>query len=597
MKKVILVLLYAFVLWLQAAYTQTIFERNQMPNDPVEGFASSSNFHGATWADVNNDGFTDLFIPPASLFLNNGDGTFSRDFATQLGFDDGFGFSSAFLQTSIHISGASWGDIDNDGDLDCYLVSSRVRARETIADGLYLNDGFGNFNKDTTGIWSTVEISWGCSMADFNADGYLDIVSAHPANFLPFTRPSSFFINQDGNPSNFKKDTTYGFTRILAPYTIPYWSDFDLDGDQDFFMASGPGGAPGLDSVYLNTLVENGTADLVPMNNTFTNELQDGQGYSFIDYDNDGDKDLFISNWAGATNNFYRNDEGVYTKIELPFSYNNSSLTNSWADVDNDGDQDVVITNWAASRTELYLNEGGEFTLSEELFNQFSNVGAIFADVENDGKMDLYLSGPMNSALYRNVLENDHHYVHLKLEGTESNRAAIGANVLVYTNKDGNSWVQMREVSAQNSFQGHSDLRLHFGLGDATTIDSIVVMWPSLMVERFYDIDSVDTIISIKEGGEISGVDEIGKMDHLLDQISISPNPGRGNAIISDENPIWQKRVYLFDNQGKLLEELDWAKGKETLNLSWHTKPSGIYWIQITAENQSKATLKYIKSK
>ncbi|MEM6699965.1 MAG: FG-GAP-like repeat-containing protein, partial [Bacteroidota bacterium] len=522
--------------------------------------------------------------------MNNGNGTFSRDFATQLGFDNGFGFSAAFLQTSGHISGATWGDVDNDGDLDCYIAASRIRARETLADGLYLNDGFGNFSKDTTGVWANEEISWGCSMADFNADGFLDIVSAHPANFLPLIRPSSLFINQDGNPSNFKKDTTYGFTKGLAPYTIPYWSDFDLDGDQDFFMASGPGGAPGLDSVYLNTLVETGTANLVALDNPFSNELQDGQCYSFVDYDNDGDKDLFITNWVGASNNFYRNDEGVYTKIELPFSYNNSSLTNSWADVDNDGDQDVVVTNWASSRTELYLNEGGEFILSDALFNQFGNVGAIFADVENDGKMDLYLSGPMNSALYRNIAENNHHYVHLQLEGTESNRAAIGANVLVYTTKNGNSWVQMREVSAQNSFQGHSDLRLHFGLGEATSIDSIIVMWPSRMIERFYDIDSVDRIINIKEGGEISNTRQVNKINQLLDQISISPNPGQADAIISDENPIWNKRVYLFNNQGKLLEELEWAKGVDSLNLSWHTKPSGIYWIQITADNHAKAT-------
>lgn len=596
MERLFLIVLMLMVVHFQTGIGQNIFERNQMPNDPVEFFASNANFHGATWADVNNDDFPDLFVPPGSLFMNNGDGTFSQDFTTQLGFDQGLGFSSSFVQTSSHRAGATWGDIDNDGDLDCFLVKSTVLPSETLIDALYINDGLGNFSRDTSALWNNVETSWGCSMADFDANGFVDIVSAHPAGFLRLPRPSSFFLNIDGNPANFERDTSYGFTTDRAPYTVPYWSDYDLDGDQDLFIASGPGGTPGLDSNYVNVLVESGTPRLQTMDNVFTNTLQDGQCYNFVDFDNDGDKDVFIVNWTGAANQFYRNDAGNYNLIPLPFSYNNSGLTNAWADVDNDGDEDVILTNFASSRTELYLNDGGTFTLSSELFNQFGNVGAVFADVENDGRMDLYLSGPINGALYRNMLENDHHYVHVKLEGTPSNRAAIGANVLMYITRDGNPWVQIREVSAQNSFQGHGDLRLHFGLGAATTIDSIIVMWPSLNEERYYEIDSIDRIITIQEGGILTtAVEHLDHKDFFYRQFTIFPNPGSGHATITDSNPLLQKQVHLFNTQGKLIEVYEWDKALNELEISWHTKPAGIYWIQITAEDHSKATLRYVK--
>lgn len=580
----------------QFAFSQHIFERNQIPSDPVEFFVFNANFHGATWSDVNNDHFPDLFIPPGSLFFNNGDGTFSRDFTTQIGFDEGLGFSSAFIQTSSHRAGATWGDIDNDGDLDCFLVKSTVLPTETLMDALYLNDGLGNFTRDTSKLWNNVETSWGCSMADFDGNGFVDIVSAHPAGYLRLPRPSSFFLNMDGHPENFVKDTSYGFTKSQAPYTIPYWSDYDLDGDQDLFIASGPGGTPGLDSIYQNVWVESGTPHLESMDNAFTKTLQDGQCYNFVDYDQDGDKDVFIVNWTGAANQFYRNDAGYYQLIAMPFSYNKSGLTNAWADVDNDGDEDVIITNYAANRTELYLNDKGVFTLSSELFNQFGNVGAIFADIENDGRMDLYLSGPINGALYRNVLKNNHHFVHVQLEGSPSNRAAIGANVLLYTNQNGTPLVQLREVSAQNSFQGHSDLRLHFGLGESTHIDSIVVRWPSLNAEVYRNIDSVDRIIKIKEGGTLTRNLETDKQTHFFyRQIRISPNPEAEKVTFYDSNPSLDKQVYLFNGQGRPIEVYNWAKTINPLEISWDTIPAGIYWIQVTAEDHSKATFRYIK--
>ena len=575
---------------------QTIFERNQTPNDPIEYFASSSNFHGATWADVNNDHYPDLFIPPGSLFLNNGDGSFSKDLTTQIGFDAGLGFSSSLVQTSGHRAGASWGDIDNDGDLDCFLVKSTILPKETLIDALYLNDGFGNFTRDTSALWNNTETSWGCSMADFDANGFLDIVSAHPAGYMRLPRPSSFFINTDGHPANFVKDTTYGFTQGKAPYTIPYWSDYDMDGDQDLFIASGPGGSPGLDSIYKNLMVEKGSPGLKAMDSEFTKALQDGQCYNFIDYDNDGDKDVFIVNWTGAANQFYRNDNGAYTLIEMPFSYNKSGLTNSWADVDNDGDQDVLVTNFASSRSELYLNDKGKFTLSKELYNQFGNVGAVFADVENDGRMDLFLNGPNNSAFYRNVLKNDNHFIHLELEGVASNRAAIGANVVLYTSINEQPRVQIREVSAQNSFQGHSDLRLHFGLGTATTIDSMTIMWPSLKEDRYYNIHTIDRVLKIVEGKRsITSVDLKKRKDLFYRQFKISAASENEKLVVTDKNPSFDKKLHLFNSQGSPIDVLDWKKTINQVEIPWEDKPTGIYWIQITGKNQSKASFRYVK--
>lgn len=552
--------------------------------------SNANNFSGAAWGDLNGDGLSDIVVAPNAVFFNNGDGTFTRDLTTAIG----AGFST-FVPA---VSGVSIADFDNDDDLDVFINAGKSFPAAQNRDRLYLNDGLGVFVADTLGPWNPgADQSWGSGFADFNQDGFVDLMTTHPNGFLYTPRGCSFFINQDGEPANVIVDSTYGFSTALAPYTIPYWSDYDMDGDQDLFIASGPGGAPGLDSIYKNELTESGVATLTVSQESFAQDEQDGQCYSFIDYDNDGDKDLFITNWSGAPNNFYENVDGNYQLVQHGFSYNNSSLTNAWGDVDNDGDLDVIISNHSNGLLELWWNEAGTFALADEFCNQYGNSGVNLADFNNDGYLDFYATGPSRgAAVYVNQGGQSNHFIGLTLKGNPSNRAAIGANVRAVATINGQRVSQLREVSAQNSFQGHHDLRQHIGLGDATSVDSLFIYWPSGKQEFYTDVN-VDSFYTIIEG---EGMDYSGLQGELPAELaarmSVFPNPSSDSIRIAlSGTPMSIAQLSLFNRQGKLIKTIPWEAGQQFDQVDVSDLNPGMYFIHVILDNNKMFAKKLVK--
>ncbi len=567
-----------------------MFERDINFNTWLPFHSSFNSFGGAAWGDLNNDGYSDIIVGPNAVFFNNGDGTFTRDLNTTIG--------AGFFVFTSNVAGVTMADIDNDDDLDVFINCSRPFAAALNKDVMYINDGNGVFTADTLGPWNPVQLSWGASFGDYNNDGYVDLVAAHPAGFIGTPRPSNLFINQDGSTANFENDTTYGFTRTLAPYTVPYWSDYDLDGDQDLFIASGPGGTPGLDSVYVNQLSETQTATL--KHNSvlpFATDLQDGQCYNFIDYDNDGDKDLFLTNWSGAQNNFYVQENGQYTNTAMPFTYNNSSLTNAWGDVNNDGYIDVIISNHNSGLTELWLNDGSTFTLAgDEFCNQFGNSGVFLADINNDGGLDFYATGANRAAaIYINQNTSGNHFIGMTMKGNPSNRAAIGTQIRVVATINGNVVNQLREVSAQNAFQGHNDLRQHLGLGDATMADSVIVYWPSGNME-FYTNVLADSFYTITEGEGMtySSTDEI--LPHqLAKRITLFPNPTDDSMTIELNEQLEIAEMNIYDQQGKLVKNIPWEASSLTREVLMTDVPVGTYFLHVKTADNKMFAKKFVK--
>lgn len=165
-------------------------------------------------------------------------------------------------------------------------------------------------------------------------------------------------------------------------------------------------------------------------------------GVSLVDVDADGDPDLFVSRFSATGGNaLYRNDGGTFTAVDAgPLTTGPGSIGHAWADADNDGD--------------LVISDTGD-----------PATGAPVHPVR----------------LYENETDNGNAWVKFRLEGITSNKAAIGAIVRVTATIGGQSVTQMREVSSQNSFNGHNDLTVHVGLGDATAIATVT--WPSGLVE------------------------------------------------------------------------------------------------------------------
>jgi enediyne biosynthesis protein E4 len=541
-------------------------------NSSAFNFSSPNQYRGAAWVDVDNDGDIDLFAAPKWMLRNDGNGVFVLDTN-----------SITLLVSSQGPVGSTWGDVDNDGDIDCYLVRSPSR--------LFLNDGLGNFTQVTSGpIAAANYAGWGGALGDMNNDGKLDLVVAHPAGFLGNPEPCFFFVQDAAGV--FQRITDYEFTDSLNPYTVPYWSDFDLDNDADLFIATGPGGSAGPDYLFKNMLTETGNDTFVRMTSSpvFGNQLQDGQCYNFIDTDNDGDKDLCLTNWQGAVSRFYRNDgDTVYTPLSQPFtSQQIGSLGNCWGDYDNDSDLDVIIANDAANPIRLYRNDGNNaFVLLTDTFSNYTGASCpVNGDYDNDGDLDLFVMGILPArGLYRNdQLAGTNAWVSFKCNGTVSNRSAIGAHIRIKAIINGQPVWQLREISAQNSFQGQNDLRVHFGLGDATVIDSVIIQYPSGITDIFTAVP-VQRFFEATEGQSIlldyTAINQ--QNAESIHPIRIWPNPANDFLHIEMTGEIEYDKVHwtIYDASGKKIKTGKDIVASNRFSVSLAFLQPGFYSIEI----------------
>jgi PKD repeat protein len=543
--------------WAYTSEAQT-FTKVTDEQNPIVTTTIGSNYSGVAWVDYDNDGDVDLFTTQSFLFKNNLNGNFEF-IETRIGLDQ------AGLGT-----GTSWADYDNDGDLDCFIAG--------VPSVLYRNEGQDNFRPDTSGAFNPNidNRGWTGAWGDYNDDGYVDLVITHPAGFVgPSPTPSHFLVNQ-GN-GRFTKDFNFQFTKVLAPYTVASWYDYDLDGDSDLFIASGPAGTSARDYLYENTLIESGEALLERINtNPFGTDSQDGQVWNWIDYDNDRDLDAYVTNYSGASNNFYRNDGGTYVSVENSLTFAGSNLANAWGDIDNDGDLDVVIT--SESQNYLFRNDGeGIFTgLSNDVTTSGSTRGASFGDYDQDGLLDLFISGrESGSGLFHNDTDNGNNWIILNFTGTVSNKAAIGTIVRAKAPISEIPVWQIREISAQNSFNSHNSLRVHFGMGDATTIDSLIINWPS---------GEEQTVTNLQTNGFYQFIEPI-PSGYIRAHFTTDQREGFGRpyevqfrdiSVVDPNNPLisWQ---WDFDNDG----EID----SEEPEPVWTYDTLGNYSVKLTISN------------
>lgn len=338
-----------------------------------------------TFIDVDNDGDQDLLATglnalnkgSSKLYTNNGDGTFIDT-------------SAPFIDLSY--SAIAFADVDNDGDEDV-LVTGTSNFNEGIT-ALYLNDGAGVFERVSNTPFIQVKRG-SIGFSDIDNDGDMDLfVTGQNDSGQTLARMYS-----NNGAGIFTEIPGTSFIAILAGAIA--FADIDNDGDEDLFITGNNANQP-LSRLYIN----NGTGTFTVSGETFANVYSSSVGFS--DIDNDGDPDLLLfGNYApGQTNNItklYRNNGGTFSEITgTPFQ-NLSTGSISFADVDGDGDEDVVLAgkNTASQNsTKLYLNDGtGNF--SEDVTVPFLDVffsSIRFSDVDNDGDQDVLVTGMMAQA-------------------------------------------------------------------------------------------------------------------------------------------------------------------------------------------------------
>ena len=492
--------------------------------------------------DFDNDGWMDIFLVngstledfqahkchPSKLYRNNHDGTFT-DVTAKAGLNHcGWGF------------GAAVGDFDNDGWEDLYI---------TYLDGavLYRNNGDGTFTDVTAKAGVGNSGRWGTSAAfgDYDNDGLLDLYVANYVDLdldhLPEFGQGPFCkyrgISVSCGPRGLKggRDRLYHnngdgtFTDVTEKLNIDrdsyyglgvLWLDYDLDGCPDLYVANDS--SPSLlyhgdcKGGFTEVGVEAGVAY------SADGREQAGMGIESADYDNDGWPDIAKANFSDDTNNLFHNDHnGEFTDLAGPANFGPVSTPflgfgMKFIDLDNDGWKDIFVANGHvnpqvdkhsfgvtyAERPLVFHNLGnGKFEeigthVGVALSRRYVARGAASADFFNNGRENLLVSVLDGSPLLlRNENGSGGHWLRIKTVGTHSNRDGFGAHVEV---KAG-ALTQSAEVRANSSFESASDPRLHFGLGAASHVDSIVVRWPSGGVDRI-GTQSVDQELVIEEG-------------------------------------------------------------------------------------------------
>lgn len=423
--------------------------------------------HGVSWGDYNNDGFADILFTHAQklqLFINQ-NGIFTE-------VTDGAGLQAESL---CRHTGSTWFDYNNDGFLDIYVNDWDVCGTNS----LYLNNGNGTFTNTTTetNMQDTEGLaSYTAFPFDFNDDGWMDVYVSND-----FDKPNSLFINNNG--VNFTNQAeSFGLNNMIDDMGIAI-SDINLDGDFDFFVT-------GIDENSL--LVNDGTNNFsdASIANNIT-ETGWAWGTRFADFDLDGDEDLIIVNGfefedrSTETNVYYKNltSEGMVGFEDVSAALNFNALTVS--------------------------------------------VEAVDWDYDNDGDLDIFISNAdQPSMLYENKLlnfdeETTLHWFKVLLEGTVSNRDAIGTTLTLTTDSG-----TFKRYYSGVGFLSQSLQAVHFGLDQDIEIQELEIKWPSGLVETFQNLDS-DTTIKAIEGQGIQVLDIIPsqKIYGCLDPFSCTYNP------------------------------------------------------------------------
>lgn len=488
--------------------------------------------------------------------------------------------------------GHSWADYDNDGDLDVYAVGGWI-------------SGAGHLFRNDAGTFAIVDDApiapgddnrgWSAAWGDFDQDGYVDLVVVHPQGFVGISQPNHLFHN-DGD-GTFTRITDGPIVTGLDSYTIGSWSDYDLDGDLDLFIGSGPISQAGTDNLYEN----DGTGTFTRIEtDPIATDARDGQVMNWVDYDLDGDLDLFVTNYTAVpTNDFYRNDGGgtyvAITQGPLVEDTGGFPLANTWGDLDNDGDLDVLVTTGGGGVDRLYENNGdGTFTrITDQPLGTGASTtsGASLGDYDADGDLDVVVTsqggGPVQ--LFRNDTANSNASFQVHLIGISSNRAGIGARLRATATIFGQSVTLLREVSAQNTFGGQNDLTVHFGLGDADIIDVLEIEWPSGTVDEYTDVDvaSFGGFATAREGQDLmpvaNEIDAPGPSGTSLG--NAAPNPfGTTTTIHYTLASPSDVSMVVYDVLGREVTRLVEARqpaGRHTARLDGSALPSGAYIVRL----------------
>lgn len=576
-----LILLFG-ILVLVRLDASTAQDFTKLTGDPVVSDLRYS--EGASWGDINNDGYIDVFVPHLhtdlgnTIFINEGDGSFVEMVSGPIVTDD------------ARSTGGSFGDFDNDGDLDLFVSNYYG-----LSNLLYLNNGDGAFTRITEGsVVTDGGFSFGSSIIDYDNDGFLDI---YVTNGAQVAAGENNFLYRNNGDGTFERITNGALVNDSEHSSASSWCDYDHDGDPDLFVANGfTDNAAEVDNkLYQNN--GDGTFTMIDPVAIGIEHSHSSSG-SWADYDNDGDFDLFITNFLGHNNYLYQNNgDGTFTRLVDGIINNDGgdSVSSTWGDYDNDGDLDLYVTNDFNENNDLYQNNG-DGTFAKLVDGDPSNDGgrsngATWADYDNDGYLDLYVPNGQRPArqsnnLYRNAGVSGNSWINIKCIGTISNASAIGTKVRAKALTGNKATWQLRQVSGSSGFNAQNSFNIEFGLGQADRIDSLVIEWPSGLIDIFANVEA-GVFYEAREGGGLDAIPTAVQPHNLMQEgFRVYPNY---------PNPFNRTTTLRYEiaKPARVRLTLFTASGQRVAELVHELKRAGIHEIKLDVANLSTGVYFY----
>lgn len=495
------------------------------------------------WVDFDNDGDKDLhvstFLGISRLYRNEGGLTFT-DITAEAGLP----------MIPFHSYGSCWADIDRDGWLDFYTVDHNFNLQEG-RNHLFHNNGDGTFTEITgiSGAADPDKLPFCSAFLDFNNDNWPDLYTANDK----LTYNTLLMNDGDGTFTDVSIATDAGLRMNAMCVAV---GDYNNNGWQDIYVTNTPVGNallrnPGPQGYRTIPRFQQVAAE------SGTGFYGNGWGANFLDADNDCHLDLYVSGSVGGSVKvsslfYYNTGNGQFTvPDEAGFAADTArSFTNAVGDVDQNGFPDIFVQNNTPYRHQLWLNNS-----------------------------------------------SGHNWIRIKLEGVLSNRDAVGAKIEAYI---GHIY-QQRYRHCGTGFLGQNSETEIIGLETYSSIDSLVITWPSGHQDRFFDLQA-NQLLKIMEGastgGEIYPDPALGltTSSHSLrtpePMIQLFPNPGSDRLYIRFENasPL---QFRILDQQGKLQRQGQLTASPASI--SFEDMKSQLYIVELMDEEGRKTTRKWLK--
>ena len=453
--------------------------------------------------DFDQDGWEDLYVgsknSPNSLYRNNGDGTFTNVAA------------SVGLDYAGNTYAAMWLDFDNDGDPDLYVGNWNE------PNLLYLNTPSGFIEVgEQLGVADAGRCRSLCS-ADVNGDGWLDIYVVN------INQHNAFYLSDDAGGYIDHYYTSFAVDNLTGMGSIFF--DSDNDGDVDLYLLHD---AYQPNRLYINDGTGVFSNQSFPLGAAHSGE---GMGVDIADINHDGWMDVYITNNFDGNALLLNDGDGSFTNVEEELDVADPGM--GWGvafiDYNLDGEKDLYMVNNYAFSTfinTMYQNLGdmtfeqvGQGTV---LDSTYPGAGMAVFDFDKDGKEDIAVANGLNVnspgvQLFHNQGETGN-YIAVRTEGTVSNREGIGSRLTLYSE----GGVFTDEHVGMSGYSQQNSPYLYFGLGERSSVDSLTIQWSSGIIDTFYDLEINQRIVLVEgstlEPGDADLNDDlVGDVTDLLD--------------------------------------------------------------------------------